>query len=36
MFKIILLYIKGWWKRHIVDECPNELVDDEFSEKYRK
>jgi len=36
MFKIILSYFKNWWKRHIVDDCPPELMDDEFSEKYRK
>jgi len=31
----IIEYIKGWWRRHIVDNCPPELEDDEFSEKYR-
>ena len=29
-------YLKGWWKRHIIDECPPELVDIEFSDKFRK
>lgn len=36
MFKKIINYLKGWWKRNIVDDCPPELADDEFSEKYRK
>jgi hypothetical protein len=35
MIKKIKLYIISWWKRHIVDEYPTELVDEEFSEKYR-
>ena len=33
--KKILNYIKNWWKRHIVDDCPPHLEDDEFSNKYR-
>jgi hypothetical protein len=36
MLKKIITYLKGWWKRNIVDECPPELEDEEFSEKYRK
>lgn len=28
-------YIKNWWRKHIVDVCPPELEDEEFSEKYR-
>jgi hypothetical protein len=35
MIKKIKLYIVSWWKRHIADVCPNGLVDDEFSDKYR-
>lgn len=35
MIKKIKLYIISWWKRHIVDVCPTELEDEEFSEKYR-
>ena len=35
MIKKIKLYFISWWKRHIVDDCPPELGDDEFSEKYR-
>jgi hypothetical protein len=27
--------IKNWWRKHIVDVCPPELEDEEFSEKYR-
>jgi hypothetical protein len=27
--------IRKWWRKHIVDVCPPELEDDEFSEKYR-
>lgn len=27
--------IMSWWKRHIVDDCPPELEDEEFSDKYR-
>jgi len=23
----IIKWIKGWWKRHIVDDCPDELKD---------
>ena len=33
--KKILNFIKTWWKKHIVDYCPPELEDDEFSNKYR-
>lgn len=33
--KRIIEYIKSWWRRHIIDWCPPELEDDEFSEKYR-
>jgi hypothetical protein len=33
--KKILNFIKTWWKKHIVDVCPPELEDDEFSNKYR-
>lgn len=35
MKKNIINYIKLWWKRHIVDECPKELEEVEFSNKYR-
>jgi len=31
----IVKYIKKWWRKHIVDDCPPELEDEEFSEKYR-
>jgi hypothetical protein len=34
--KKIINYIKLWWRKNIVDTCPPELEDDEFSEKYRK
>lgn len=27
--------IRKWWRKHIVDVCPPDLEDDEFSEKYR-
>jgi hypothetical protein len=27
--------ISSWWRRNIVDYCPPELEDEEFSEKYR-
>ena len=33
--RVMILYIKNWWKKHIVDVCPPELEDEEFSEKYR-
>jgi len=36
MLKKIKTYLKGWWKRNIVDDCPPELEDEEFSEKYRR
>lgn len=36
MFKKVINYLKGWWKRHIIDDCPPELVDEEFSDKYRR
>lgn len=35
MLKVIYNYIKKWWRKHIVDYCPPELEDDEFSNKYR-
>jgi hypothetical protein len=28
--------IKRWWRRNIIDWCPPELEDEEFSNKYRK
>ena len=28
-------FIKNWWRRHISDDCPPELEEDEFSNKYR-
>ena len=28
--------VRKWWRKHIVDVCPPNLEDDEFSEKYRK
>jgi hypothetical protein len=34
--KSIIYKIKSWWKRHIIDEVPEHLADDEFSEKWRK
>ena len=34
MISKLFKYIKNWWKRHIVDDCPPEL-EDEFSNKYR-
>jgi hypothetical protein len=36
MISRILGKIKSWWKRHIIDEVPEHLEDDEFSEKWRK
>jgi len=35
MITKIINYIKIWWRKHIVDICPPELEDDEFSDKYR-
>ena len=31
----LIEYIRKWWRKHIVDFCPPELEDEEFSEKYR-
>ncbi len=36
MLSKIKKYLKGWWKRHIIDDCPPELVEHEFSDKYRR
>lgn len=36
MMKFIIQKIKSWWKKHIIDEVPEHLADDEFSEKWRK
>jgi len=33
--KKIIIYIKNWWRSHIIDYCPPELEDEEFSEKRR-
>jgi len=33
--KKIISCLKNWWKKHIVDVCPPNLEDDEFSEKHR-
>lgn len=27
--------IKRWWKSHVIDRCPPELEDEEFSDKNR-
>jgi hypothetical protein len=35
MIKKLIIYIKFWWKRHIVDECPEGLEEHEYSDKYR-
>jgi hypothetical protein len=35
MIKKIKSYIKNWWKKYIVDYCPPDIEDDEFSNKYR-
>lgn len=35
MFKKFKLYLKDWWRKNIVDYCPPELEEDEFSNKYR-
>jgi hypothetical protein len=34
--KRIIKYMKSWWSRHIVSDCPPYLDDHEFSDKYRK
>lgn len=34
MMKRILNYIKKWWRKHIIDNCPPEL-EDEYSNKNR-
>ncbi len=36
MFKKFKKWFKTWWKKHIIDECPPDLVDYEFSDKFRK
>jgi hypothetical protein len=36
MLKKIKLKLKNWWRKHIIDVCPPELEDIEFSEKFRK
>ncbi len=28
-------WFRKWWKRNIVDYCPPELEDEEFSNKHR-
>ena len=36
MLQKIKTYLKNWWSRNIVDDCPLELEEYEYSEKYRK
>jgi hypothetical protein len=36
MISKILDKIKSWGKKHIIDEVPEHLADDEFSDKWRK
>jgi len=36
MLKKIKFKLKSWWRKHIIDVCPPELEDTEFSEKFRK
>lgn len=33
--KKIISFLKNWWRKHIVDDCPPHLEDEEFSDKYR-
>lgn len=33
--KKIISFLKNWCRKHIVDNCPPELEDEEFSDKYR-
>jgi len=35
MLKLYITYLKLWWRKHIIDVCPPELEDIEFSEKFR-
>jgi hypothetical protein len=35
MLSRLVRILRVWWKKHIVDVCPPELEDEEFSEKYR-
>ena len=28
-------WLKGWWKRHIVDVCPPQLEEYEFGDKWK-
>jgi hypothetical protein len=35
MVNKIKLFIRNWWSKHIIDKCPPELEDEEFSDKYR-
>lgn len=35
MIKRIVKSINVWWKKHIIDECPKELEEYEFSDKNR-
>lgn len=35
MLKKIKTWFKNWCRKHIVDKCPPELEDVEFSDKYR-
>ena len=36
MISKIIISIKSWWKKHIIDYVPKDLEDYEFSEKWRK
>lgn len=36
MIKKFKIRFKKWWKKHIIDYCPPELEDIEFSDKFRK
>jgi len=35
MLKKLKLFLLGWFKRHIADDCPPHLENEEFSNKYR-
>ena len=36
MLQKIKTYLKNWWKRNIVDDCPPELEEYVYSKNYRK
>jgi hypothetical protein len=35
MFNKFRIWLKNWWRKHIVDECPPHLEEYEYGDKWK-